>query len=166
MVGRSSAGLQPRASSVHRLAVPGGVRLMAAGCGIRPFDDRLLYAVTARARSGARRRHMHNFHGNYADPLQRMLNALEPESYVAPHRHPGADKIEAFVVLRGRLGVVEFDDGGTVRRAFVLARNGPVQGIEIPPRAWHTILALESGTVVYEMKAGPYDPARAKEHPP
>ena len=130
------------------------------------IDDALLDAVTARARASARRRHMHNFHRDYAEALQRMLNALEPETYIPPHRHEGAGMVEVFVVLRGRLGVLEFDDAGTVRRAFVLDRNSPTQGIEIPPGAWHTILALAPGTVVYEVKPGPFDPTRAKEHPP
>jgi cupin fold WbuC family metalloprotein len=139
---------------------------MAAARGVRPFDDRLLDAVTARARSVARRRHMHNFHGDYAEPLQRMLNALEPESYVQPHRHrPGSD-VEVFVALRGRLGVLEFDEAGGACAALVLDPAGPVRGIEIPPGIWHTILALSPGTVVYEVKLGPYDPAGAKDPAP
>ena len=130
------------------------------------ITDVLLDEVTARARASARRRHMHNFHGDYTEPVQRMLNALEPESYIAPHRHPDPGKVEVFVALRGRLGVLEFEDAGTVRRGFVLEPNGPTHGIEIPAAVWHTILALAPGTVVYEVKPGPYDPARAKEHPP
>lgn len=133
---------------------------------MQPIDEKLLDEVTARARASARRRHMHNFHSDYAEPVQRMLNALEPDTYIAPHRHPDPGKLEVFVALRGRLGVLEFDDAGTVRRAFVLECNSPTQGIEIPAGAWHTILALAPGTVVYEVKPGPYDPARAKEHPP
>lgn len=109
---------------------------------------------------------MHNFHRGSAEPIQRMLNALEPESYVQPHRHgPGSD-VEIFVGLRGRLGVLAFDDEGAVRAAFVVDPAGPVRGIEIPAGIWHTILALEPGTVAYEVKAGPYDPARAKEPAP
>ena len=133
---------------------------------MRPIDNGLLDAVTAQARTSARRRHMHRLHREYGEPVQRMLNALEPESYVAPHRHPAADTMEVFVALRGRLGVVEFDDAGTVRHAVVLDPRGPTQGIEVPPRAWHTIVALDPGTVAFEVKPGPYDPARAKEAAP
>ncbi len=139
---------------------------MAEGGGLRPIEDRLLDTASALARSGARRRHMHNFHRDSAEPIQRMLNALEPESYVQPHRHrPGSD-VEIFLGLRGRLGVLEFDEEGAVRGAVILDPAGPVRGIEIPAGIWHTILALEPGTVVYEVKAGPYDPARAKEPAP
>ncbi len=133
---------------------------------MRPIDECLLNAASAHARTSARRRHMHRFHQEYAEPVQRMLNALEPESYVPPHRHADAGTVEVFVALRGRLGVLEFDDAGAVRNVFVLDPGGPVRGIEIPPNAWHTILALDPGTVAYEVKPGPYDPARAKEPAP
>ena len=133
---------------------------------MRPIEDRLLDAASARARSGARRRHMHNFHQDYGEPIQRMLNALEPDSYVQPHRHPPGSDVEVFVGLRGRLGVLEFDEAGAVRGAFVVDPAGPVRGIEIPSGTWHTILALDPGTVAYEVKAGPYDPASAKEPAP
>ena len=139
---------------------------MAERRGLRPIEDRLLDAASARARAGARRRHMHNFHRDAAEPIQRMLNALEPESYVQPHRHRPGSEVEIFVGLRGRLGVLAFDEAGAVCAAFVLDPAGPVRGIEIPAGIWHTILALEPGTVVYEVKAGPYDPARAKEPAP
>jgi cupin fold WbuC family metalloprotein len=133
---------------------------------VRPIDDGLLDAVTARARASARRRHMHLFHGDYADPVQRMLNALEPDSYVPPHRHFEGDRVEVFMALRGRLGVLEFDDTGAVCRALVLDPRGPARGVEIPMGTWHTIVALDPGTVAYEVKEGPYDPARAKEPAP
>ncbi len=133
---------------------------------MRPIDDRLLDAATAQARTSVRRRHMHRFHQADAEPVQRMLNALEPESYIAPHRHPDADRVEVFVALRGRLGVLEFDDAGTVRHAVVLDPRGPTRGIEIPPGVWHTIVALDPGTVAFEVEPGPYDPARAKEAAP
>ncbi|HEY7677338.1 MAG TPA: WbuC family cupin fold metalloprotein [Candidatus Methylomirabilis sp.] len=133
---------------------------------MRSIDDGLLDAVTVRARESARRRHMHVFHGEYADPVQRMLNALEPDSYVPPHRHFEGDRVEVFVALRGRLGILEFDDAGAVRGALVLDPRGPVRGAEVPMGAWHTIVALDPGTVAYEVKEGPYDPARAKEPAP
>lgn len=126
------------------------------------IDDRLLDAASARARASARRRHMHNLHRDYAEPLQRMVNALEPDTYVPPHRHAKADEVEVFVALRGRLGVLEFDDGGEVRRAFILDPAGPTRGLEVPAGVWHTILALDPGVVVFEAKAGPYEPDRAK----
>ena len=133
---------------------------------MRVVDDGLLDAVIVQARASARRRHMHLLHGDYADPVQRMLNALEPDSYVPPHRHFEADRVEVFMALRGRLGVLEFDDAGGVLRALVLDPRGPARGVEIPMDAWHTIVALEAGTVAYEVKGGPFDPARAKERAP
>lgn len=89
-----------------------------------------------------------------------MLNAVEPESYVRPHKHPV--KPEAFVALRGSLLVVRYDDSGSPIEAVLIERDGPVKGVEIPPGAWHSIISLEPGTVVFEVIQGPYDPATHK----
>ena len=85
-----------------------------------------------------------------------MLNAFEPGTYIQPHKHESPDKREVFIVLRGSLLVVIFDEtGNTVE--FVLL--DPAKGnfaIEIPAGVWHSVVSLEKGTVVYEIKDGPY----------
>jgi cupin fold WbuC family metalloprotein len=114
------------------------------------------------ARSSSRKRKNYNFHESPSDPLHRMLHAMEPETYVQPHKHDNPDKREAFIVLKGRVAVIEYSDQGNVKDFIIL---DPVQcnfGVEIPPRAWHNLIVLESGTVVYEVKDGPWDPADDK----
>ena len=131
------------------------------------IDRALLDAVTAEARAYPRLRKNRNFHPCDDAPGQRLLNAIEPGSYVAPHRHLDPHKDETMVVLRGRLGLVIFDDRGTVRQAVRLAHdensNDIAQGVDIPHGCWHTVLALESATVFFEAKAGPYVPLAADE---
>ena len=39
-----------------------------------------------------------------------------------------------------------------------LSPNGPVVALNVPAGQWHTVRALESGTVILEMKNGPYEP--------
>jgi cupin fold WbuC family metalloprotein len=122
------------------------------------FDNNLLNKLTEAARQSSRLRMNHNFHSHPNAQFQRMLNAIEPDSYIRPHKHENPDKSEAFIVLRGKMAVITFDDTGAVLQAAVLSPEGPTFGLEIPPRTWHTIISLESGSVAYEAKDGPYNP--------
>ena len=130
---------------------------------IRLIDTVLLDAVSAEARASPRRRKNRNFHGHDDDPAHRLLNAIEPGSYVAPHCHLDALKDETMVVLRGRMGLVLFDDAGAVVRSVVLGPGGGALGVDIAHGTWHSVLALESGTVFLEAKGGPYRPLRHEE---
>lgn len=130
---------------------------------IRLIDVALLDAVSGEARSNPRRRQNRNFHPDNAFPTHRLLNAVEPGSYVAPHRHLDPRKDESMIVLRGRVGLVIFDDAGAVGLTAVIAPNADCRGVDIPHATWHTVLALEAGTVFFEAKAGPYLPLSAAE---
>ena len=100
------------------------------------------------------------------EPVQRMLNAMEPDTYVRPHRHTTPPKVEAFLVLRGAAAVLRFDDDGALVEAVVLRAGGPDFGAEIPPETWHTVVSLEPGTVLYEVLQGPYAAASHKDFAP
>jgi cupin fold WbuC family metalloprotein len=130
------------------------------------IDNALLDSVRGEALQSPRRRKNRNFHPTNDFPAHRLLNAIEPGSYIQPQRHLGANKDETVAVLRGRLGLVLFDDDGTVVRAEVLAAGGPAMGADITRGTWHTALALEPGTVFLEAKAGPYRPLTAEEKAP
>ncbi len=129
------------------------------------IDDVLLDNVSLLARSSERKRSMVRFH-EFADPVQRMLNAIEPGTYVQPHRHANPDKPEVFVALRGRVLVVRFEDGGNPVEGVIVDAGGPVRGIEVSPGAWHSFFALQAGTVLFEVTEGPYDAATNKEFAP
>ncbi|MFZ4571070.1 MAG: WbuC family cupin fold metalloprotein, partial [Bacteroidales bacterium] len=109
-----------------------------------------------------RRRKNYNFHKEYSDTLQRLLNAMEPMSYVRPHKHEDPDKREVFFALRGRILVVEFDESGNIADHIILDPLNGVFGAEIPEKTFHTIVSLETGTVAYEVKDGPYSPISDK----
>ena len=114
------------------------------------------------------------------DSSQRMLNAIEPESVVPVHRHRTTS--ETVVVLRGRVVEEYYDEAGVLVESFVLGdchvadaprndvldfapRNDvPVAcELNIPAGQWHTLRALESGTVILEMKDGAYEPIGAED---
>ncbi|CAB1370748.1 WbuC family cupin fold metalloprotein [Denitratisoma oestradiolicum] len=133
---------------------------------IRLIDTTLLGELNAEAAASPRRRRNHNFHSADDHPAHRLLNAIEPGSYVAPHRHLETAKDETMLVLKGRLGLVIFDDGGGVVQTVVLAATGDVRGVDIPHDTWHSLVALETGTVFFETKAGPYRALTVEERAP
>jgi cupin fold WbuC family metalloprotein len=100
----------------------------------------------------------HNLHPTPEDPIQRFCNAIEPGSYVRPHRHAGEERWELFLCLTGAVVALTFDEQGTVLQRTEVRAGGPVLGIEIPGSTWHTVLALTPGASVIELKAGPYRP--------
>ncbi|MFC1636407.1 WbuC family cupin fold metalloprotein [Planctomycetota bacterium] len=132
------------------------------------FDTALINAKARDARQSARKRDIHIFHGGDQDPLQRMLNAIQPGSYITPHRHYIPPKSESIVLLQGMLGYASFGDDGTPQEAdFTLldAKRG-IYGLDIRPGVWHTIFALDRDTVIFEVKPGPYDPSPDKGFAP
>lgn len=125
---------------------------------MQQIDNELMDALTARAKNTPRLRAHHNLHPQLTDPIQRLCVAIEPESYVRPHRHADPATMELFLLLRGAARVLCFDEGGRVREVVVLAAQGPRVAVEIPDSAWHTVVALTSGTIFFEIKQGPYIP--------
>jgi cupin fold WbuC family metalloprotein len=123
---------------------------------IRLIDRALLAEVSNEARASERRRKNRNFHAANDYPAHRLLNAVEPDSYIAPHRHLDSGKDETIVILGGKVGLVIFDDAGAVIDKTLLAANGECIGVDIPHGTWHSLVALETGSIFFEAKAGPY----------
>ena len=122
------------------------------------IDEKLLDETREKALKSPRRRMNHNFHDALDDPVNRLINAMEPETYLRPHRHKNPDKIEFFLVLRGKVALFLFDDQGAITNSYVLNPKAGMFGGEIPADVWHTLLVLESGSTVFEVKQGPFTP--------
>ena len=117
----------------------------------------ILDNLTEQAKASPRLRKNMDFRNSDADQSQRMLNAIEPGSVVPIHRHQKSS--ETVVCLRGRLVEEFYDDlERTCTERIELSPNGPVVALNIPAGQWHTVQALESGTVILEMKNGKYEP--------
>lgn len=131
----------------------------------RLSNDQLASLSNQAAASERLRRNL-NLHEAYDDPVQRLCNAMEPGTYVRPHRHTEPGKWELFIVLSGSLAVLSFSPQGAVTERVELDADGPVRGIEIPPGTWHTLVSLAPGTVAFEVKPGPYAPLQDKDFAP
>ena len=117
--------------------------------------------MSAAAAATPRLRKNLNWHPDLADPVQRLFNAIEPGSYVRPHRHPQPTGWELLVIVAGRMALLEFDDHGVVQARIELDSATPV--VEIPPAIWHTLVAPAPGSVLLEVKPGPYVPGAAHD---
>lgn len=126
------------------------------------LNEDLFHNVTTLAGNSARKRSNHNFH-QLSEVYQRFLNSLAYGTYVRPHRHLSPPKPETFLVLRGKLGFLLFDDFGNILHKFILTDNGPTRGIDLQPGVWHSIVCLSEFCICFEGKSGPYDPTTDKE---
>ena len=120
------------------------------------IDQELLDSLTAQAKESPRLRMNMDLRNSSADTSQRMLNAIEPGSVVPIHRHCATS--ETFVVLRGRVAEEFYSSSGEVEAIYEVAAGGDICALNIPAGTWHTLKAMESGTVILEMKDGAYEP--------
>ena len=120
------------------------------------IDNILLDKLTAQAKESPGLRMNMDLRNSAADSSQRMLNAIEPGSVVPVHRHQKTS--ETLVVLRGRVVEEYYSSDGAVEASYELSAGGSVCALNIPAGQWHTLRALESGTVILEMKDGAYEP--------
>ena len=117
----------------------------------------VLDKLTAEAKESPRLRMNMDLRNSDADQSQRMLNAIEPGSVVPIHRHQKSS--ETVVCLRGRLVEEFYDELERIcTERIELSPNGTVVALNIPAGQWHTVHALESGTVSMEVKDGKYEP--------
>lgn len=128
-------------------------------------NRQLLDQISAEARSNPRLRKNFNIHQVDSFPAQRLLNAVEPDSYIRPHRHLDPLKDETFVIIRGRLGIIVFDNSGEISEKILLDAEGENIVADIPSGVFHTAVSLAEGTVFFEAKAGPYLPLTEDEIP-
>lgn len=124
------------------------------------IDKELLDVVSDRARASEKLRMNFNLHESLDAKAQCLLNALEPGTILPIHRHPHTS--ETYFLLRGRIRVMFYDENGVEIESFDLNPLIGAYGIKIPAGQWHTLDVLESGSVIFEVKDGPYTPL-AKE---
>ena len=133
----------------------GGV-IFESGILMKIIDKKLLDVVSEQAIISPRLRMNYNFHQSLEDKCHRFLNAVEPGTEVPIHRHPTKD--ESFVLLRGKVRVTTYNDDGNVIESIALCPEDGKYGVDIPKGVWHKVESLESGSVFFECKEGPFVP--------
>lgn len=117
------------------------------------IDDSLLDEVSVKAKASPRLRMNYNFHQSLDELCHRFLNALEPGTVVPVHHHVTKD--ETFILLKGRVKVLTYNDEGEILDEVILCREEGRYGVDIPKNTWHTLEAIES-SVIFEVKQGPF----------
>lgn len=130
------------------------------------LDQSLFSALLDAAAQSPRRRAFKNLHQDFAEPVQRVVIAIQPDSYVPPHRHVEIQQWELFVVLAGSVDFLQFDDAGQLTTRSTLTAGSALTGLELRPGAWHSIVAAPGGAVFLEVKQGPFDPAQPRHFAP
>jgi cupin fold WbuC family metalloprotein len=119
-------------------------------------DKDLMNRLTAEAKAAPRKRTHFNLHESLDDSIHRLCIAAEPETYMRAHRH--SDKWELMIILRGAMTLLTFDNQGIVEERIELnAKNGS-KCYELPAGVWHVFNVTEPGTIMMEVKSGPYIP--------
>ena len=121
----------------------------------------LLDEITRQAKESPRLRMNYNLHDNLDAKAQKLLNALEPGTILPIHRHPNTN--ETYLLLRGKLNVILYNDKKEVLETMHLDTANGNYGLDIPAGQWHSIEVLESGTVILEVKDGPYIPFQPED---
>jgi len=137
---------------------------------MKAFDAQYLNDLTGQAKNSPRLRQHRNIHQNYQDACQRLFNAIEPGSYIRPHRHASEPREELLVAIRGLMALITFDDQGSVTGILLVGseKHGCdlAAGVEVASSTWHTVVALVPDCVLLEVKAGPFDPKQPKDLAP
>ena len=116
------------------------------------IDDKIIQKVIDSSRISPRKRIILPFHKLPSDNLHRMLNALQPMSYIQPHRHLDPPKAESIIVLKGAILYLVFNNTGDIENFYKLSADSFNTGIDTEPSIYHTFFAIVEDTVLFEVK--------------
>ena len=120
------------------------------------IDNKILDDLSAQAKANPRLRQSMDLRNSPEDQSQRMLNALEPGTVMPIHRHQKTS--ESVVILRGKIEWIFYDNDGNETERVTLDANGEPRMLNVEIDRWHSLVCLESGSVLYESKDGAYHP--------
>lgn len=125
------------------------------------LKEEVIEFVSTQAKESSRLRMNYNLHESFEDSVQRMFNAIEPGSVIPIARHPYSN--ETLILLRGKLRVLIYSDNKEIVEDVILDKEIGNIGYHIPKMTWHCVESLESGTVLFETREGPYIPVDEKD---
>lgn len=125
------------------------------------LNDSLLSEGRDASRSSPRKRIIMPVQRSQEARVQRLLNFLQPDTYIRPHQHPLPHATESLCLISGHLEVLIFEPDGTLSARHQLSPQSPL--IDIEPGVWHGMIVKEADTVIFEVKQGPYEPMDDKD---
>lgn len=131
---------------------------------MRAITQDFIRDLMRQAEQSPRKRAIFRLH-EHEEPVQRMINAMLPGTYVTPHKHENPDKVELFSILVGRIACLRYSETGGVEEVIVLDAAGDIRIVDIPPRVYHSLVALTPSAAL-EIIQGPYEAATHKKFAP
>ncbi|MGH8455824.1 MAG: WbuC family cupin fold metalloprotein [Stenotrophobium sp.] len=133
---------------------------------LRTISRELLADLAAKADASPRLRTNFNFHEGAESLVQRLIVQMRRGTYIRPHRHYDLNKWEMTLAIAGAVDILLFDDHGAVQERVALSAGGDTMGLELLPETWHSYVPLTAHAAFFEVKEGPYDPARITQFAP
>jgi cupin fold WbuC family metalloprotein len=130
-----------------------------------PLTLTMVGQLLALSRESPRKRMLQRLHKSLDDGTQRMFNALQPGTYITPHRHLHPAKSETILVISGSMLFVRFTEDGDIESHTLLQPGTETFGVDVAPNVYHTFIALKPDTLVFEVKDGPYAQSSDKDIP-
>ena len=106
-----------------------------------------------------------NLHESLNAPVQRLFIALQPDTYIRPHRHPEPHKWEQFILIQGTLDLLTLCDDGRIRECIRMSPEATRAAL-ISAGDWHTYICQRPNTIALEVKQGPYIPTAEADFAP
>ena len=122
------------------------------------IDKIFLDKLTEEAKDNPRLRMFYDLRNSSEDHSQRMLNAIEPGTDIAIHRH--LDSSETVTCIRGHFQENLYDFEGNLTEVIDML---PGVVLNVPIGQWHSLKSLESGTVLMSFMDGAYRPMSEDE---
>lgn len=135
---------------------------------VKIFSNVMASELIKKASLSSRGRSSTNLHVSSSDPCQKLFNAIGINSYIQPHRHSLDPKTEFLIAIKGLFALLIFDDMGVISRVIRFGSEKYANdfigvGVELQSNIWHTVIPLVEGSIIFECKAGPFNPRLAKE---
>lgn len=121
----------------------------------------LLDTISTQAKESPRLRMNYNLHESLDAKVQRLFNAVEPGTVIPIQRHQNT--AETLMLVRGKMKVVLYNDNKNIIEEAILSHESGNYGVHIPVGVWHCVEILEPGTVMFEVKEGPYEPLKPED---
>lgn len=109
------------------------------------------------SRTSDRKRMILPIHRTQDAIVQRIVNFMQPETYIRPHKHPREFASETVALVKGGMIVIHFSETGNIINTYELDDKKPFNLIDIEPDKWHGMIITQPDTIVFEFKRGPYD---------
>lgn len=132
---------------------------------VTPLTLTMVGDLLAQSRQSPRKRLIQCLHKSEDAGVHKMFNALQPGTYITPHRHTDPEKTETVIIISGSLLYVEFTKDGEIANHVLVQPGTEIFGLDVAPHVYHTFIPLKPDTIMFEVKDGPYVATSDKDIP-